>query len=194
MKKIVRSIAVVALMFVVATGLAKEPKLSLTPNVEKSLNFEMDSASKRTFVSIVDTNGIIIYSENIAEAIIYSKKFDLKNLPEGSYFLKVEDALKETVFTFVVDDSEIVIAERKENTKPVFKRDSQRVFLNFLNLEKEEVKITVYNSESRVIFSEKVTDTMIVEKVFNFEKAQKDQYVVIVKRLNDTFYKDVAIN
>lgn len=193
MKKIVRSIAVVALMFVVATGLAKEPKLSLTPNVEKSLNFEMDKRSEQTFVSIVDTNGVIIYTEEIAVANIYSKKFNLKNLPEGSYFLKVEDALKEMVFAFVIDDSEIKIMERKENAKPVFRKKDGRVFLNLLNLEKEVIKIKVFDSDGRIVFQETITDEILIEKVFNFEDAFKDNYTVIVKNKKDTYFEAVNV-
>lgn len=193
MKKVVRSIAVVALMFVVATGLAKEPKLSLTPNVEKSLNFEMDKTSEQTFVSIVDTNGVIIYTEEIAVANIYSKKFNLKNLPEGSYFLKVEDALKETVFAFVIDDSEIKLMERKENVKPVFRKKDGRVFLNLLNLEKEVVKIKVFDSDGRIVFQETITDEMLIEKVFNFEDAFKDNYTVIVKNKKNTYFEAVTV-
>lgn len=193
MKKIVRSIAVVALMFVVATGLAKEPKLSLTPNVEKSLNFEMDKTSEQTFVSIVDTNGVIIYTEEIAVANIYSKKFNLKNLPEGSYFLKVEDALKEMVFAFVIDDSEIKIMERKENAKPVFRKKDGRVFLNLLNLEKEVIKIKVFDSDGRIVFQETITDEILIEKVFNFEDAFKDNYTVIVKNKKDTYFEAVTV-
>lgn len=193
MKKVVRSIAVVALMFVAATGLAKEPKLSLTPNQEKSLNFEMDVTSKQTFVSIVDADGLIIYSENVKELNKYTKKFNLKNLPEGSYFLSVEDSLKETVFAFSVDDTKIVIAKRKENAKPIFRRMEGKVFLNLLNLEKEVVKIKVLDSEGRTVFKETITDEMLIEKVFNFEDAFKDNYTVVVQNNKDTYFEDVLV-
>lgn len=193
MKKIVRTIATVALMFVVATGMAKEPKLSLTPNAEKSLNFEMDTKSEQTLVQITDTNGAIIYSENIKAALEYSKKFNFESLSNGSYFLKVENDLKETIFTFAVNDAEIIIVDRKENVKPVFRKNGRRVFLNFLNLEKEDVKITVYDSENRVVYSETITDTMLVEKAFNFESAFEDTYMVVVKNGKDSFYEDVVV-
>lgn len=193
MKKVVRSIAIVALMFVTGTGLAKEPKLSLTPNEEKSLNFEMDTKSKETFVSIVDTNGEVIYTERIVTGSIYAKKFDLKNLPEGDYFLEVEDTFKETLFGFTVADSIIKLTERRENAKPVFRKKDGRVFLNLLNLEKEVVKIKVLDSEGRIVFQETISDEMLIEKVFNFEDAFKDNYVVVVQNKKDTYYEDVTV-
>ncbi len=193
MKKVVRSIATVALMFVVATSAAKEPTLSLTPNEEKSLNFEMNTTSEETLVRIIDTNGTVVYSENITAAIEYSKKFNFQNLAQGSYSLRVENDLKETVFTFFIEDSAIKIVERKENSKPVFRKAGQRVFLNFLNLEKDDVKISVYDSNNRVVFNETIKETMLVEKAFNFENAFEDTYLVVVKNGTETFYEDVLV-
>jgi len=193
MKKVVRSIAVVALMFVAATGLAKEPKLSLTPNTQKSLNFEMDIASVQTSLSIVDANGVIIYTERIAKGNIFSKKFDLQNLPEGSYILEVEDALKETIFEFTLNGSEIKIAEKRVNTKPVFRKKEGRVFLNLLNLDREEVIIKVYDSENRVVFQEIIADEMLIEKVFNFNDAFKDNYTVRVQNKKDSYFENITV-
>lgn len=193
MRKVVRSIATVALMFVVATGMAKEPTLSVTPNTEKSLNFEMDAPSIKTVVSILDIDGVIIYSESVNAVNDYSKKFDLRKLPNGNYILKVEDALKNTIFEFDIDDSNVLIAARKENSKPIFKKNEQKVFLNLLNSNMEDVEITIYDSESRVVFNETVVEMLLVEKAFNFEKAYDDTYVVVVKKGKDTFYEDIVV-
>lgn len=193
MKKLVRSIAVVALMFAAATGSAKEPKLSLTPNAEKSLNFEMDITSEQTVVIIVDTNDEIIYTERIGIGNIYAKRFDLQNLSEGDYFLKVEDSLKEIVFGFTVNHSHIMIREKKENSKPIFRKKDGRVFLNLLNLEKDAVKITVMDSEGRSLFQETIADEMLIEKIFNFNNAFEDSYTILVKSKDDTYFKHVNV-
>lgn len=193
MKKVVRSIATVALMFVVATSMAKEPKLSVAQNTEKSLIFELEEPSGQTNVSIQDLEGVIIYSEEVTDAATYLKKFDLRNLPDGSYVLRVEDTSKVTAFEFDINASEVSITERKENTKPVFKKDGQKVFLNLLNSNKEDVKITIYDSENRIVFKETVSDTFLVEKAFNFEKAYEDTYRVVVKNGEDTFYENISV-
>ena len=193
MKKVVRSIATVALMFVVATSMAKEPTLSVTPHTEKSLIFEMDAPSEQTVISILDIEGIIIFSEKVGDVASYSKKFDLKNLPDGDYVLKIEDTLKETIFEFGIDNSNVLIAERRENTKPIFKKNGQKVFLNLLNSDKEDVKITIYDSENRVVFDETVVDTLLVEKAYNFEKAYKDTYMVVVKNGEGIYYEAIVV-
>lgn len=193
MKKIVRSIATVALMFVIATSMAKEPTLSVTPNTEKSLIFEMDTPSEKTIISILDIDGVIIYSEKVTSAATYSKKFDLRNLPDGNYMLSVEDMLKKTTFKFDIDKSNVFIEERKENAKPIFKKNGQMVFLNLLNATKEDVKITIHDSENRLVFNETVADTFLVQKAFNFEKAYADTYMMVVKNGEDTFYENIIV-
>ena len=193
MKKVVRSIATVALMFVVATSMAKEPTLSVSPHTKKSLIFEMEAPSAQTVISILDIEGVIIYSEKVGDVASYSKKFDLRNLPDGDYVLKVEDTLKETLFELNVDNSNVLIEERRENTKPVFKKNAQKVFLNLLNSDKEDVKITIYDSENRVVFNETVVNAVLVEKAFNFEKAYKDTYMVVVKNGEGSYYESIAV-
>ncbi len=193
MKKIVRSIATVALMFAVATSAAKEPTLIVNPSASKSLVFQMDTTSDETIVSIMDIDGVIIYSEKVSEVDSYTKKFDLRNLPDGDYVLKVEDALKLTIFDFDIENSNVRIVERKENTKPVFKKVGQKVLLNLLNTDKEDVKITIYDSENRMVFNETVVDTFLIEKAFNFESAYEDTYTVIVKNGADTFFEDIVV-
>jgi len=193
MKKVVRSIATVALMFFVATSMAKEPTLSVTPNTEKSLIFKMDATSEQTVISILDVEGVIIYSEKVGSTAAYSKKFNLRNLPDGDYVLKVEDLLKETIFEFDIDNSNVLIEERKENTKPIFKENGQKVFLNLLNPGKGDVKITIYDGENRIVFDETVVDTLLIEKTLNFEKAYEDTYVVVVKNEENIFYEDIVV-
>ena len=193
MKKIVRSIATVALMFVVATSMAKEPTLRVTNNTEKSLDFEMDAPSGKTVISILDIDGVIIYSEKIASAATYSKKFDLRNLPDGDYTFKVEETLKETIFEFDIDNSTVILEERKENAKPVFNKNGQKVLLNLLNTDKGDVNITIYDSENRVVFNETVVDTFLVQKAFNFEKAYKDNYLMVVKNRENTFFENIVV-
>lgn len=193
MKKIVRSIAVVALMLTTATGMAKEPKLSLTANAKKSINFHLDADSSETKVFIADVQGNIIFIEDIQGVGTYTKTFDLGNLPSGNYFLIVDNSLKKISYTIAVDASDIEILDRNENVKPVFRKDGDRVFLNLLNLEKGNVKIKVYDSNDRVLFQEIVTNKMLVEKVFNFEKAYKDNYTVVIEDNKNTYYETVVV-
>ncbi len=195
MKKVLKLTAVLAFMFVTSKGMANEPKLNVLSNTNtKSLVFELDPSSKDTSVKFFDIDGNIMYSEAVSGKYAYTKKFDLKDLKDGSYYLKVDNALREIVYTLEVDATDVKIVEKKENAKPVFKVAEGMVFLNLLNLDAKKVEIKIYDSSNRMLFEEVVSDELKIEKAFNFKNAFKDSYTLMVKDSNGVYYKDFVVN
>ncbi len=193
MKTIMKFTAIVAFMLTTVVSMAKEPKLSIvSENDIKSLVFELDSQSKETTVKFIDAKDHVIYSESISDKV-YIKKFNLKMLEDGIYYILAEDTMRSIVYKISLKGKVVKIVERKENSKPVFKTLEDRVFLNLLNLEKNKVEIKVYDSYNRVVFKQDIKDEMLVEKAFNFEKALADTYTIVVKNNNEVYYKNVVI-
>ncbi len=195
MKTILKLSAIVAFMFTSAVGMANEEKLSLIADENaKSLVFKLEGQSGQTSVKIVDANNNIIFSESVKKEGDYVKKFDFKTLESGVYSLKMENDLKVIVYTLDVKEDTLKVIDRKESSKPVFRAKGDKIFLNLLNLEQKDVAIKVYDSNYRVVYSETLTDTLLVEKAFNFESAKKDSYTVVVRDNNNTYYKDIIVD
>jgi hypothetical protein len=195
MKTILKLSAIVAFMFTSAVGMANEEKLSIVADESaKSLVFKLEGQSGQTSVKIVDANQNIIFSESFKKEGDYNKKFDFKYLESGVYSLKMENDLKVIEYTLNVMDDTLKVVDRKESAKPVFRAKGDKVFLNLLNLGQKDVAIKVYDSSYRVVYSETLTDTLLVEKAFNFESAKKDSYTVVVKDNNNTYYKDIIVD
>lgn len=194
MKTNLKFTAMIALVFTAAVGLAREPKLSLlSEGQSKSLIVELDSQHKKTYLKIIDENEHIIFSDNISEKS-YMKKFDLTELENGSYYFKLDDPLRTLIYPIRVENRKVRILKRSENTKPVFRLKGDRLFLNLLNLDSDDVKIRVYDSNNRTLFKEVIENKSIVTKVFNFEKAGEDRYTVVVKDGENTYFEDVVVN
>ncbi len=83
---------------------------------------------------------------------------------------------------------------KKENTRPVFRKKGDVVYMNLLNLDLEKVNIKVYDSEKRLLFSEVVEGKLIVEKAFNFKKAVEDSYTIVVKDSEGTYSEKLLVN
>ena len=193
MKTIMKFTAIVAFMLTTVVGMAKEPKLSIvSENDIKSLVFELDSQSKETMIQFKDANNRVIYSESVSNKA-YIKKFNLKKLEDGFYYILAEDVMKAIVYKISLKGNAVKIVERKENTKPVFRTLEDRVFLNLLNLDKDKVEIKVYDSMNRIVFRQDIKEQMLVEKAFNFEKAEADEYTIVVKDNNEVYYKNVVV-
>lgn len=192
MKKIVRSIAMVAIMFASATNMANEPKLR-AETTSKSLVLELDAQSTKTSVKFLDSEGEVIYFDTNPDSETYIKKFDLSTLPEGTYFIEIENDLKELVYTINIDTENIGIGEKHESLKPVFRKQGDKVLLNLLNLNKENVEIKILDAENRVVFNEQVSNEIIIQKAFNFSGAKNESYSIVVKDANGTYYENVLV-
>ena len=194
MKTIMKFTAIVAFMLTTVVSMAKEPKLSIvSENDIKSLVFELDSQSKETLVQFMDANDKILYSESLDNEV-YLKKFNLKKLKDGFYYLLADDSIRSILYEILLEGDEVKIVERKENAKPVFRTLGDKIFLNLLNLEKKDVEIKVYDSQNRVVYKETLRDQMLVEKAFNFEKAYNDNYTLVIKDGSDIYYENIAID
>ncbi len=194
MKNYLKMTALVAVFFVSMTISANEPilKVGSTTN-SKSLVFELDSKSTQTKVRFYDADDNIIFSDNISDAL-YAKKFDLKSLEEGNYTFKVENSLTTYVYTISVKEGSVDIVKRKENSKPVFRKNDAMVYLNLLNLDKKDVKIEITDSSNRLVHEETIANELVVQKVFNFKTAVADGYTIAVKNGNDVYYEAIVVN
>jgi hypothetical protein len=185
---------VVAIFLSSAAGMAKEPTLFFTNEDARSLIFQLDTPAGNTALRFFDTQGNTIYSEKTGNVPYYGKKFDLKKLEGGFYFLEIEDTYKEIVYTIEVSDRNVKIVDKVEKLKPIFRRKGKILFLNLLNLNESKVEIKVVDSSNRVLFSEAVEGKQVVEKAINFEKAVEDKYTVVVSHGGDTYYENVLVD
>ncbi|MEK6154977.1 hypothetical protein WIW50_17030 [Flavobacteriaceae bacterium 3-367] len=194
MKAILKFTVVMAFMFTTVLSMAKEPKLYIAAGRDaKSLVFSMETQSDGTSIKFVDAKNNLIYSERIADANGYTKRFDMSKLAEGKYIFEMEDAVRVIQYTIEVEATNMEIIEKTERTKPYFRRKGDRIYLNLLNLDKGGVQVKVYDGDNRLIYKELFTGELVVEKVFNFERAFEDNYTVVVKDSNDTYYEAVIV-
>jgi len=179
-------------MFATAKGIAADPKL-VTNGTDKSLTVSWESDSEVQSISFVDNEGNVIYSEDISGTEIYSKKFDLNTLEEGSYTLKARSNSKEIAYDLKIEKTDLKVIEKNELVKPFFRKDDNKVFLNFLNLDKKDVTLEVTDNNNEIVFKETIKDEMIIEKAFSFEKAFANDYVISVRNSDKTFYESIVV-
>ncbi|TDQ30844.1 hypothetical protein [Zeaxanthinibacter enoshimensis] len=172
---------------------AANPGIVLAP-VGKSVHFQMEEVTGETRIDFTDKAGKLLYSEKLVDVKHYARKFDMKNLEEGSYFVKVEDVSRLKTYTLLLKDGSLRISTIEEKVKPFFWKKGKKLYVNLLNLDSEEVEIKVIDSNNRILFVERIDRTQVVEKAINFEKAYSDMYTVIVTVKEDTFSENVVID
>jgi hypothetical protein len=193
MKKLFKVVVVAALFFGTVVSAADDSRLSLISGENKSLIFSVDTQFQDTSVRLFTEEGELIFLESVTGEALYSKRFNLNNLERGNYSFTVENSLKEVVYSIVVTESEASIVAEKENVKPVFRKKDGKVYMNFLNLEKENVSVQVYDSSDRILFQETISNEIVVEKSFNFVDAVADSYTVAVYDGENTYYETILV-
>jgi len=194
MKNLVKFTTVVAFMFATAAGMAREPKLNLlSAGKAKSVVLTMDASSKGVQVMLKDAELNLIYSETMSEGR-FSKKLNLKDLTDGIYYLSADDNVKNYSYTIVLKNNTVNMVDAAEDIKPFFRKTNNMIYMNYLNLDKSKLSIKIFDAESRTVFTQEVTEEMIVEKAFNFTDAFPGTYTVTVKSEGKTYTEDFVVN
>jgi hypothetical protein len=194
MKAILKLTAMAALLLSSTLVMANDPGMYLTTVKEaKRLVLKLNKQTESSLLTLTDTNMHQIFAENIKEDEDYTKKFDLSQLDEGLYYLKMESLTRTVEFTISVEDSEVNVIARDEVTKPYFRKNGDVLYLNYLNQKLSPVVINVVDSSNRIVFTQKFDKELVVGKVFNFTKAVNDDYTVSVSEGNSTYYETISV-
>jgi len=195
MKNILKSTAVAALLFISFASMAYQPGVKLVNGMEaKSLVFEMVSASETSIVSMRDQDHNIIFYDNVTGSD-YAKKFNLKNLKTGTYYLEVENTSQFITYTLSVENKEVKIINQEEKFTPVvFGKEGNKVRLNLENSDLSKVEIKIMNENNAKVFGESLASQKNIDKTFNFEKAVKGVYMITVKDGKKVYYQNVSVD
>lgn len=153
----------------------------------------LENTAKDLTLSITDTDKNLLYFENMKNGTI-TKKFDLSNLKNGMYYLSTSDTSRLVVYTVSILGNDVDIMGKKETVKPYFRKTEEKMVVNFLNLDRSNVDIKVYDEEYRLVFAETIADTMVIEKAFNFQGAYKGNYRVVVSDTNETYSENFIVD
>ena len=194
MKTILKITVVCMLLLTSYIALAADSNPKLTTNANlKSITLELDTNGQATTLRLINANSEELYFENIIDVQEYKRKFDFSELKEGDYSIIVENSLRFTIHSLSVLNDSIVMVGTKEDKKPTFKVLDRKIAFNFLNLEQEDVLVSIFDSESRTVFSEKMND-LVIEKAFNFENAYANNYTVIIKTDQKSYSEHIVID
>lgn len=194
MKTILKITTIFAVMLSTVVGMARETELNLVAlDNAKSLLLTLENTSQDLRIQLVDSDQNVIYSEILENGAI-NKKFDLKNLNDGTYYFYTSDEFKNYAYTISLKGDALNILNKKESVKPYFRKTRNKIYMSFLNLEKDPVEIKVYDAEYRLVFSETRNEELIVEKAFNFSDAYAGSYTVVITDSTDTYTEDFIVD
>ena len=115
MKKIVRLSLVAALLFTGISTYAIDGNEALNLHVLKGngkvIAFGINQLQKAV-ISIYDTNGTLIYTENASGKEGILRTFSLEEFPQGKYILEVADSFKKVKYDITVNANSSTLSSK----------------------------------------------------------------------------------
>jgi hypothetical protein len=194
MKNLIKISAIAAFFLVSLTSMAPVPTNGLVIGEDgKSLYFHLGSYSEASTVKITDKTANTLFYANVSGKN-YVKKFNLEQLETGTYYFVVDNPQSSVAYTLSIKDNKVAIIHKEEKTtSPVFRVVGEKVLFSLSNKDLKNLEIKITNSKNLVVFKEDVSVEGSLDKVFNFEKASKDQYTITIKDGNTTHKKRIEI-
>lgn len=196
MKKLIAVLLVMGAMFsgykVYANGNNNSPSVKPAKNMQVS--FDNVSADSKLYVK--DSNGHILYSENIQSEGNYNRGFDFSTLPSNEYFFEIDKEAFISIYPFTVVDDLVELHEERisEIVKPVLVHENNRVKL-MRNLDaSQSIKIEIYYEGRKLVYSETIHKDGMIGKIFDFSASASGEYLFSINYENRNHSEYLSIN
>jgi len=142
-------------------------------------------------LSIYDSEGKIIYTENLDPQTVSDRTYDLKSLPDGVYFLVAESELKLAKYKISVVGKTAELSETPilVEFKPLFMKKDGLVKVNFLNLDESATVIKIYDRDCNVVYDSGVIKEQNITKIFDIFNIENEVYTISLTDNNKTYSK-----
>jgi hypothetical protein len=182
-----KGILMVALMATVSTFATSTN--TIIKNDTKKTALVLKNVKQGNVLSIIDSDGNVLYKESIEFNGDYKKAFDLTQLPDGNYVFELEKDLEIKTIPFSIAFDVVSFDAKNEVSyfKPFVKHENDFVYISKLNLTKEATKINIYanvNESYELVYSELVENANAIEKAF---KLNKGNYKIEISSINNEY-------
>jgi len=195
MKKRIKNIVCIVAIVVSMMSYANTSTSSFEKEKVKTV-LTLSDVKKGHELLIKDTNLLVLYRESITKNGTYSKGFDLTALPDGEYYFELDKDVQIIMMPFTVEANQVVFNKEKEVTiyKPTVRVVDHKLFVSRLSFETQPMEVEIYyeapfGAHTDLIFSEKIENTKIIERIYELSKQKKGDYTIIFKTQGRSFSK-----
>ncbi|MDW5289486.1 hypothetical protein [Formosa sp. PL04] len=151
-------------------------------------------------LSIKDNKGTLLFNKTIEKSGAFNNRFDLSQLPDGTYHFEHEKNHYVKHIPFTVYLGEVTFDKENESIvyKPVVRVKNNLIYLSKLDLEKENIEVRIYytgndENEYQLLHSENITDTIKVERVYRLSEQYKGEYKIVINTNDESYVEHFKI-
>jgi len=181
--------------FSMNTSASNDPTSTIVSTLKESAAGAMKisvPSDMETFVSVLDQDGDMIYSDLVARDDNAGKMYDFSEMENGIYTFKTLTQHKVVETTFEVEMNEMNILREDISYRPVFWINDDMLSISFMNLDQGEVYLTLedelpVNDEVSVLYEEKAESDMTYERIFDIQNLSEGEYTITLRSGENTY-------
>ena len=187
-------------LFATLLSFANDAPIFNIKNDAEKTSLTLKNVKQGNLLSIKDNNGVVLYKELIKESGIYTKGFDLTQLPNGGYIFELDKDVEIQTIPFTVLVKNVTFHKEMEATifKPVTRIKGDVVYVSRLSLNKAPMEIAIYftNNDSafstpELIYSETVENTQNTNRIFKLTGKNNGTYKLVFTTEGRVFTKEI---
>jgi len=168
---------IVAVTFVANVFATDIPKMSIIPLRDtKALVSVQHTVPNVSEISIASDRGEIgYYKKSKKEVDMFKKVFDLSQLENGEYRLTLKAGNATVKNDLMIENGMVSVLKQRNEMKPYFAAEKDNIILSYLNFNKEEMTVHVYNG-NKLVFSKKLGNDLAMHRILNLEQLKNGNY------------------
>jgi hypothetical protein len=196
MKKTYIALSIAGALFVNSNVLAFGNKNNPTVSPAKNTQVSFDNVTLDSKLTIKDSRGQILYSEQIESTGRYTKGFDLSALPSNDYYFEVDKDAFISIYPFTVLDDFVELHDDQVSSivKPMLVLDEHRVKLMRNLDEAQSIEVDIYFQGRNLVFSEKIHEDGMVGRTYDFSTSAGGEYLFLIRYDDRSYSEYLSIN
>ncbi|HKL32876.1 MAG TPA: hypothetical protein VJ919_10090 [Tangfeifania sp.] len=197
MKNLRTVLTIAALVFVsgavMATG---NLKVNIVPGSGDKAVVHIENATDSKYeVELHSVNGeIVYYNETRTPSKTHSQAYDFSMIKDGEYVLEIKVDNEKELSTLSIKNGKVEVLNQQKEVEPFFTMKGDQLELSYLNFGSENVKLLVYDNNSRnVLYSKNLGDDFAINYGLDFSKLKNGKYDAVLLSANNSYEYEVAI-
>ena len=176
-----------ALAFSISAFATKTPKMNIvTFDESKAIVTAITDPEESSEISIISENGEIVYFKRAKAADGFRSVFDLSALQDGMYTVKLKTGIASAKSEIEVDNGEVQVKHAKTEFEPYFSYDKKLLKVSYLNFERKDISMLVYNG-NELVFKAELGNDFTIQSAFDVSKMANGKFNFILSGTGEEY-------
>lgn len=181
------TVLLLAVAFALSATAKEIPRMNVVAvDKTKTLIAAVTNPKVSAEVSVIAEDGEIVYYKKTKAAPEFRSVLDLSELKNGTYTMKLKTGKEYAQRKVELKDGTVRVLNLKQEVKPFFAYDGDMLKLSYLNVNKNDVSVSVYNG-SKLVYELYLGDRVNINRAFDVSKMVKGKYDFVLAGNNQTY-------